>query len=234
MNLNRLNAFGLVLALGTAVSFHSASAAVIVNGGFELPGTGGSITTYGPGADIGGWTTTGAPGNAVLLLKNTYSEPGINFNPHSGLYAVDLTGAGNTGPSDGIFQDISTTLGQLYTLTFWVGNAQGNGTGNSAVYNLTSSTNLVITLGGSATFDNPDQSPGGINWKEFSYTFEASGPTTRIAFLNNTAQGDNYLGLDDVSIAAVPEPSTWAMMILGFAGVGFMTYRRRKAVALAA
>jgi hypothetical protein len=27
--------------------------------------------------------------------------------------------------------------------------------------------------------------------------------------------------------AAVPEPSTWAMMILGFAGVGFMAYRRR-------
>ena len=30
------------------------------------------------------------------------------------------------------------------------------------------------------------------------------------------------------SVAAVPEPSTWAMMILGFAGVGFMGYRRRK------
>jgi hypothetical protein len=27
---------------------------------------------------------------------------------------------------------------------------------------------------------------------------------------------------------AVPEPATWAMMILGFAGVGFMAYRRRK------
>jgi len=27
---------------------------------------------------------------------------------------------------------------------------------------------------------------------------------------------------------AVPEPSTWAMMILGFAGVGFMAYRRRR------
>jgi hypothetical protein len=27
--------------------------------------------------------------------------------------------------------------------------------------------------------------------------------------------------------AAVPEPGTWAMMILGFAGVGFMAYRRR-------
>jgi hypothetical protein len=30
---------------------------------------------------------------------------------------------------------------------------------------------------------------------------------------------------------AVPEPSTWAMMILGFAGVGFMAYRRRNNVA---
>jgi hypothetical protein len=26
---------------------------------------------------------------------------------------------------------------------------------------------------------------------------------------------------------AVPEPSTWAMLILGFAGVGFMAYRRK-------
>jgi hypothetical protein len=32
---------------------------------------------------------------------------------------------------------------------------------------------------------------------------------------------------------AVPEPSTWAMMMLGFAGVGYMTYRRRKVAALA-
>jgi hypothetical protein len=30
------------------------------------------------------------------------------------------------------------------------------------------------------------------------------------------------------SVADVPEPSTWAMMILGFAGIGAMTYRRRK------
>jgi hypothetical protein len=34
--------------------------------------------------------------------------------------------------------------------------------------------------------------------------------------------------------AAVPEPSTWAMMILGFAGVSYMTYRRRKVAALTA
>ena len=34
-------------------------------------------------------------------------------------------------------------------------------------------------------------------------------------------------------IAAVPEPSTWAMMILGFLGVGFMAYRKRTAVRFA-
>jgi hypothetical protein len=34
--------------------------------------------------------------------------------------------------------------------------------------------------------------------------------------------------------SAVPEPSTWAMMILGFTGIGFMTYRRRKSAAIAA
>jgi hypothetical protein len=28
-------------------------------------------------------------------------------------------------------------------------------------------------------------------------------------------------------VGAVPEPSTWAMMLLGFAGVGFMAYRRK-------
>ena len=34
--------------------------------------------------------------------------------------------------------------------------------------------------------------------------------------------------------AAVPEPSTWTLMILGFAGVGFMAYRQRKSAAFAA
>jgi len=29
-------------------------------------------------------------------------------------------------------------------------------------------------------------------------------------------------------VEAIPEPSTWAMMILGFAGLGFMAYRRKQ------
>ena len=35
-----------------------------------------------------------------------------------------------------------------------------------------------------------------------------------------------YLTLE-TTVAAVPEASTWAMMILGFAGVGFIAYRRK-------
>ena len=48
-----------------------------------------------------------------------------------------------------------------------------------------------------------------------------------------------YFGIDGVSlvqqqVSAVPEPSTWAMMLLGFAGVGYGVYRRKKLAALAA
>jgi hypothetical protein len=34
--------------------------------------------------------------------------------------------------------------------------------------------------------------------------------------------------------ATVPEPSIWAMMMLGFAGLGFMTYRRKSKPLMAA
>jgi hypothetical protein len=37
-----------------------------------------------------------------------------------------------------------------------------------------------------------------------------------------------------IATPSVPEPSTWVMMILGFAGVGFMTYRRKSKPALMA
>lgn len=52
-----------------------------------------------------------------------------------------------------------------------------------------------------------------------------------------------YIGFDLVpdtvtltvgQVGAVPEPSTWAMILLGFAGVGFTAYRRRNRSALTA
>jgi hypothetical protein len=33
------------------------------------------------------------------------------------------------------------------------------------------------------------------------------------------------------TVAAIPEPSTWAMLLLGFVGVGFVAYRRRNQTA---
>jgi hypothetical protein len=41
------------------------------------------------------------------------------------------------------------------------------------------------------------------------------------------AYGANRLGAFTLT-AAVPEPQTWAMMLLGFAGIGFMAYRRKQ------
>ena len=42
--------------------------------------------------------------------------------------------------------------------------------------------------------------------------------------------GTNSLEIDNIS-SAVPEPATWAMMVLGFMGVGFMAYRRKNGFA---
>jgi hypothetical protein len=72
-----------------------------------------------------------------------------------------------------------------------------------------------------------------------SWTSLSFGGTTVDSFvITSTGNNHNWL-MDDLvlGVAAVPEPSTWAMMILGFAGVGFMTYRRSRkdqALALAA
>ena len=35
-------------------------------------------------------------------------------------------------------------------------------------------------------------------------------------------------------VPGVPEPSTWAMTLLGFAGIGFMAYKRKNKAALMA
>jgi hypothetical protein len=41
------------------------------------------------------------------------------------------------------------------------------------------------------------------------------------------------VGTWEIRVAeAVPEPSTWAMMILGFGGIGFMACRRRNKAAM--
>jgi hypothetical protein len=58
---------------------------------------------------------------------------------------------------------------------------------------------------------------------------QVSSPDTQFFTINQTG------AVSATAItAAVPEPSTWAMMLLGFAGVGFMAYRRKSKPALVA
>jgi hypothetical protein len=49
--------------------------------------------------------------------------------------------------------------------------------------------------------------------------------------VQNTA---GFSGVTYSEVSSVPEPSTWAMMLLGFAGIGFAAYRRRGKAVLAA
>ena len=55
-------------------------------------------------------------------------------------------------------------------------------------------------------------------------TFKVSGQQN---FLLDYVAGNGSPSVLELSVAAVPEPSTWAMMILGFFGVGFMAYRKK-------
>jgi hypothetical protein len=46
---------------------------------------------------------------------------------------------------------------------------------------------------------------------------------------NDASLGTNFGYVDNASLTVVPEPQTWAMMLLGFAGLGFAGYRRARA-----
>ena len=43
----------------------------------------------------------------------------------------------------------------------------------------------------------------------------------------NGDNNDGFFSGGTVAISAVPEPATWAMIIIGFAGIGFLSYRRK-------
>jgi PEP-CTERM motif len=57
-----------------------------------------------------------------------------------------------------------------------------------------------------------------------------------VGFSINAVAGETLTARNGsiVTIAAVPEPSTWAMMLLGFAGIGVMVYRRNSKPAVLA
>ena len=76
--------------------------------------------------------------------------------------------------------------------------------------------------------DAPISTPGGFN------QFDFRGITHSTADIYGMRFGGNYLlasGTATGDLPAVPEPATWALMILGFGGAGAMIRRRKVAVA---
>jgi hypothetical protein len=77
---------------------------------------------------------------------------------------------------------------------------------------------------------------GGVtqgSYDEFSQTFTTTPGTTYVYSFNVPEFEGNpdgfFVSVSDATVAsAVPEPSTWATMILGFFGVGFMGYRKQR------
>jgi hypothetical protein len=74
-------------------------------------------------------------------------------------------------------------------------------------------------------------------WQNSSFSWNSGSSTTATLTLTDTetSGGFNDFAISNISFTGgVPEPSTWAMMILGFAGMGFTAYRRKSKPALMA
>jgi PEP-CTERM motif len=66
----------------------------------------------------------------------------------------------------------------------------------------------------------------GYYWEHFVTQVVGTGSDT-LVFTDANNPGFDYL--DSVSLTTgIPEASTWAMMLLGFAGLGFAGYRKTK------
>lgn len=84
------------------------------------------------------------------------------------------------------------------------------------------------------TASSTDDGSGTFDVRSIDVAFDGSG-----TFSRDSGNGDNgsedYLALHLVSMqSAIPEPATWAMMLLGFAGIGGMMRRRLRARAASA
>jgi len=206
---------------------------LVTNGSFEL-GTDAPTSGAGNNAKllnyflptstyITGWTVVGSGSDKVGWLYGVAGDP---FPP--ALVAqdqsrfIDLTGTSFGGPFGGMQTQIFTTLNQQYKIEYYLG------TSNNYNYTPNAPAAAILTIAG-ALFDvqqNATDLPN--SWLYKSATFIAQGPTTTVTFLGWV--GDDYIGLDNVSITAVPEPSSIAMLLAGVAAVGTVVARKRKQI----
>jgi hypothetical protein len=223
----------------------------VTNGGFEETTLG---TATSSGGQLGynnyaatGWTVAAPPGSYIFLFTpgtaDSTGQGGADGNlslwgsNNGGLNALPVSpNGGNFIAMDGdyetsaITQTISgLTVGASYDVSFDYGYAQQKGfTGNTIQ-------DIVACLGtacqSTSSLTNP--SKGFTGWFTANDKFTATSTSEVLSFL---AQGNAPLPpfalLDGVSMTAVPELSTWVLMLAGFAGIGLAGYRRRKPIAI--
>lgn len=120
------------------------------------------------------------------------------------------------------------TVGAKYKLTFdWAAAQYADRSGKTTE-------KLQVSFGGdTVTTDTvSNASHGATPWLTPSFTFTAGSKSEVLSFLSiGTPAGLPPVALlDGVSLTAVPEPATWAFMLVGFGGLGAMIRRRRSAL----
>ena len=153
-------------------------------------------------------TTVDFTATNVIRIAGTDAPPLTSVN---GTFTYDYTG-GNALTLTAFSLDLGSTHFGLPSVgsTFNIvnGSLQIGGLANGGISNLLGTTNdFVLTL----TFDP-------LTGTGTSGAFQFTTANTNSFFLATTAS----------SAAAVPEPATWAMMLLGFGGIGFAMRRGRK------
>ena len=188
--------------IGTSVVTGTAGAApinLLTNGSFEsTPTPTSSFVTAlaGDTTTIPGWTVVTpsvyASSNGSVDLKSSGY-----WNPEDGNYSIDL--AGSTGTPGGLYQDVATTAGLQYSLSYWsaVNGDQAPGTTHSL--NVTFNGNVVATVQ-EAGVGRP------LNWVQHTVTVTATSATSRVEF-DDVTPGDANQGpaLDNVSFSAVTD-----------------------------
>jgi PEP-CTERM motif len=121
---------------------------------------------------------------------------------------------GPVGSVGGINQTLATIAGQSYQISFDLQNDGGTPSSFEALFG----SNQLFSLTNSEAF----------GYTTFSTTLTAIGASTDLSF--SFRQDPRFFSLDNISVTAVsgavPEPATWAMMLLGFGMVGASMRRR--------
>jgi hypothetical protein len=103
-------------------------------------------------------------------------------------------------------------------------NANGD---NSIIFSIADSSNMTVFSSGALPTDATSVTiGGGVLSAGQSYTFDLLFDDRIVA--DNTEQfyDTHTFGSFSTAAGAVPEPSTWAMMLIGFGSLGFAVARR--------